>query len=162
MPVLQWSETLSLDLPQLDETHQEFVVLLARVETADDARLVPAWRALVEHTVDHFGREDAWMRSTGFTSTHCHTVQHRVVLEVLCEGLVQGLKGQNEPIRHMARELAVWFVQHVQTMDAALALHLRSVGFDVATGEVLRKKDVCAKPLQAAHADARGVQLASA
>lgn len=162
MSVLQWSETLSLDLPQMDETHQEFVVLLARVETADDARLVPAWRALVEHTVEHFGREDAWMRSTGFTSTHCHTVQHRVVLEVMCEGLVQGLKGQNAPIRHMASELAVWFVQHAQTMDAALALHLRSVGFDAATGELLRGQRVCAKPLQAVHADARGGPLAIA
>lgn len=136
MAVLQWSESLSLELPEMDETHQEFVALLARVETADDAHLVAAWHALVDHTVGHFGREDDWMRRTGFSSANCHTVQHRVVLEVMCEGLVQGLKGQNDAIRQMARELAVWFVQHAQTMDAALALHLRSVGFDAATGEV--------------------------
>lgn len=136
MAVLQWSESLSLELPEMDETHQEFVALLARVETADDAHLVAAWHALVDHTVGHFGREDDWMRRTGFSSANCHTVQHRVVLEVMCEGLVQGLKGQNDAIRQMARELAVWFVQHAQTMDAALALHLRSVGFDAASGEV--------------------------
>lgn len=136
MAVLQWSESLSLELPEMDQTHQEFVALLARVETADDTHLMAAWRALVDHTADHFGREDDWMRSTGFSSTNCHTVQHRVVLEVMCEGLVQGLKGQNEAIRQMARELAVWFVQHAQTMDAALALHLRGVGFDAASGEV--------------------------
>jgi hemerythrin-like metal-binding protein len=136
MAVLQWSESLSLELPEMDETHQEFVALLARVETADDTQVVAAWRALVNHTAGHFGREDEWMHRTGFSSANCHTVQHRVVLEVMCEGLVQGLKGQNEAIRQMARELAVWFVQHAQTMDAALALHLRSVGFDAASGEV--------------------------
>lgn len=147
MAVLQWSESLSLELPEMDETHQEFVALLARVETADDAHLVAAWRALVDHTVDHFGREDHWMRSTGFSSANCHTVQHRVVLEVMCEGLVQGLKGQNEVIRQMARELAVWFVQHAQTMDAALALHLRSVGFDAASGEVRMPQALPATPV---------------
>jgi hemerythrin-like metal-binding protein len=147
MAVLQWSESLSLELPAMDETHQEFVALLARVETADDTQLVAAWRALVDHTADHFGREDAWMRSTGFSSANCHTVQHRVVLEVMCEGLVQGLKGQNEAIRQMARELAVWFVQHAQTMDAALALHLRSVGFDAASGVVRMPQALPAAPV---------------
>jgi hemerythrin-like metal-binding protein len=147
MAVLQWSESLSLELPEMDETHQEFVALLARVETADDAHLVAAWRALVDHTADHFGREDDWMRRTGFSSANCHTVQHRVVLEVMCEGLVQGLKGQNEAIRQMARELAVWFVQHAQTMDAALALHLRSVGFDAASGEVRMPQAMPAEPV---------------
>ena len=147
MAVLQWSESLSLELPEMDETHQEFVALLARVETADDAHLVAAWQALVDHTAGHFGREDDWMRSTGFSSASCHTVQHRVVLEVMCEGLVQGLKGQNEAIRQMARELAVWFVQHAQTMDAALALHLRSVGFDAASGEVRMPLALPAAPM---------------
>ena len=36
----------------------------------------------------------------------------------------------------MIRELAAWFPQHAQTMDAALALHLRGIGYDAATGEV--------------------------
>ncbi|MFZ3119440.1 MAG: hemerythrin domain-containing protein [Variovorax sp.] len=148
MAVLQWSESLSLELPEMDQTHQEFVALLARVETADDTHLVAAWRALVDHTVDHFGREDDWMRSTGFSSANCHTVQHRVVLEVMCEGLVQGLKGQNAAIRQMARELAVWFVQHAQTMDAALALHLRGVGFDAASGEVRMLQALPAAPVR--------------
>ena len=36
----------------------------------------------------------------------------------------------------MASELALWFPQHAQSMDASLALHLRRVGFDPATGVV--------------------------
>ena len=36
----------------------------------------------------------------------------------------------------MARQLAVWLPLHAQAMDAALALHLRRVGFDPATGVV--------------------------
>jgi hypothetical protein len=36
----------------------------------------------------------------------------------------------------MAHELGIWFPQHAQTMDAALALHLRRVGYDAETGIV--------------------------
>ena len=44
--------------------------------------------------------------------------------------------GELDVVRTMARELAVWFPQHSQSMDAALALHLRRVGYDPATDTV--------------------------
>jgi hemerythrin-like metal-binding protein len=125
---------LALELPALDDTHREFVELLAAVESADDAALQTAWSALTVHTEAHFGQEDRWMQDTGFTSTNCHTTQHQVVLQVMREGGRRGEVGQLEVIRQMAHELAGWFPQHAQSMDAALALHLRSVGFDFATG----------------------------
>jgi hypothetical protein len=48
------------------------------------------------------------------------------------------VRGQLDEIRRLAHELATWFPQHAQSMDAALALHLRSIGFDVASGQVSR------------------------
>lgn len=136
MTTLQWSDALALDLPLMDDTHREFVDLLAAVERADDAALVQAWQTLVDHTQDHFDREDRWMRDTRFSSTNCHSMQHRVVLQVLREGSAQAAQGNLTPIRHMAPELAAWFPQHAQSMDAALALHLRRAGYDPLTGVV--------------------------
>ena len=136
MPQLLWSEALELGLPFMDDTHQEFVDLLARCEAAEDAVLPAVWQELVDHTAEHFGREDDWMRSTGFASGNCHAVQHKVVLQVLREGAARAGQGDLAPVRQMIKELAIWFPQHAQSMDAALALHLRGVGFDPATGEV--------------------------
>jgi hemerythrin-like metal-binding protein len=127
---LVWSEALELGFDLMDGTHREFVDLLAAAEASDDAGLPAAWRALIAHTEDHFGREDGWMRDTGFSSANCHTVQHAVVLQVLREGQVRADGGDLGPARAMAVELGRWFLQHAQTMDAALALHLRSAGFD--------------------------------
>lgn len=138
MTQLLWSDALSLGLPAMDETHREFVALLAAVTDAPDDRLLDAWAALIEHTDQHFTQEDAWMRQTRFASGNCHSTQHKVVLIVMREGLVQGAAGRLDVIRQMAHELADWFPQHAQTMDAALALHLRSVAFDFATGTVAR------------------------
>lgn len=136
MPALPWSDGLALGLAFMDDTHKEFVELLARAEAADDAALPALWDALVAHTDDHFGREDEWMLATGFALGNCHMTQHKVVLQVLREGAKRAAEGDLAPIRQMVGELAVWFPHHAQTMDAALALHLRGVGYDPATGEV--------------------------
>lgn len=138
MTTLCWSDALSLDLPLMDETHQEFVELLGQVERAPDDALVPAWHALVAHTESHFGQEDRWMRDTGFASANCHSMQHRAVLRAMREALEseRALAQRQALIREMAAALAPWFVQHAQSMDAALALHLRGVGYDPQTGHV--------------------------
>jgi hemerythrin-like metal-binding protein len=131
---LVWSEALSLAMPVMDTTHQEFVDLLARVESASDQALTAAWQTLVDHTDEHFSREDAWMTATGFAPANCHSTQHAVVLKVLREGAQRGQAGDLGVIRQIARELALWFPQHAQTMDAGLALHLKSMGYDPETG----------------------------
>lgn len=136
MSTLQWSDSLALDLPFMDDTHREFVDLLAIVVNAPDELLLEAWETLIAHTDDHFGREDQWMKDTHFSSSNCHTTQHDVILQVMREGDKRGRAGDLGVVRQMAYELGIWFPQHAQSMDAALALHLRNVGYDAATGIV--------------------------
>lgn len=136
MSTLQWSEALELGLDFMDDTHHEFVDLLATVVNAPDDTLIAHWQALIDHTDDHFGREDQWMRDTHFSSGNCHSTQHDVILQVMREGTKRGVAGDLALVRQMAHELGIWFPQHAQSMDAALALHLRNVGYDAATGIV--------------------------
>jgi hemerythrin-like metal-binding protein len=130
MPPLPWTEELEIGLPEMDEQHREFVRLLAVARNADDAGLPAAWQALVEHTESHFAQEEAWMRATRFAPGNVHAMQHRMILRVMRDGLARALQGDITPLRLMTRELRVWFPQHAQTMDAALAAHLRRVGFE--------------------------------
>lgn len=134
MTALQWTDDFALGVPQMDATHQEFVALLADVDSAADATLLVRWQALVDHTAEHFSQEDRWMLATRFAATNCHTMHHQAVLGVMREGLEYGRKGHLKVVRQMATELANWFPQHADTMDAALALHLRRVGYDPVTG----------------------------
>ena len=136
MAALEWSDGLALDLPLMDDTHHEFVELLHCVEGADDTRILAAWKALVEHTDAHFSQEDRWMQATRFASSNCHSLQHKVVLQVMREGTQRAEQGELDVLRGMASDLAIWFPQHTQSMDAALALHLRRGGFDAVTGLV--------------------------
>jgi hemerythrin-like metal-binding protein len=135
MPTLPWSQELELGLPVMDQTHREFVELLARARASSDEALPAAWQVLIEHTQAHFAQEDAWMRATAFASAKRHSVQHRVILQVLREGAARAAEGNLTSVRLMTHELAVWFPQHAQTLDMELASHLARLGFDPATGE---------------------------
>ena len=87
-------------------------------------------------------REDRWMHATQFSSQQIHSTQHKVVLQVMREGLVAGESGDLATIRKMASELGQWFANHSQSMDAALALHLRKTGYDPATGVLSMPDDI--------------------
>lgn len=147
MATLEWTADLVLELPAMDETHQEFVELLAQVEAAADAELLPLWQQLVEHTDGHFGQEDRWMQRTGFAADNCHSLQHSTVLQIMREGAERGAKGELHVMRGMAAELVTWFVHHAQTMDAALAQHLRSVNFDPASDVVRQPQALPQAPI---------------
>lgn len=130
MNTVEWSDALQLDYEPMDRVHREFVDLLALAQSAPDASLAQAWSAVLDHTVQHFGREDEWMRKTRFSSADNHILQHRVVLNVMREGLAMARAGNWAPVREMAGELAAWFAKHTQSLDAALALHMRREATD--------------------------------
>ena len=117
----------------MDQTHQEFVELLALVRRSPDVNLLSRWAQLIDHTQIHFDQEDTWMKETGLLPGNCHATQHEIVLKVMREGGKRGLAGDLTLVRHMAAELGPWFRNHAQTMDAGLALHLRSAGYDLET-----------------------------
>jgi hemerythrin len=128
-------EALSLGLPFMDGAREKFIGLLTSVDNADNARLASAWQDLVLCAAENFAREDVWMRATGHASRKDHEIQHRVVLSVMREGALQAGEGKLLQVREMARQLRGWYEKHVQTMDAALALHLRGARFQPAIAD---------------------------
>lgn len=141
MTALTWTDTLALQHPQMDATHQEFVSLLGATDAAlggPEPVLLARFQALVDHTVDHFAQEERWMEATGFAPGNCHAGQHQEALAVMqgcAERAADPEEADFEPLRMAVSELAVWFPQHAQMMDAALAQHLQALGFDPATGQ---------------------------
>lgn len=153
MPALEWSQDFVLGVPQMDDTHQEFVELLADVESASDSGVMPAWHELVAHTGAHFNREDRWMVNTRFAASNCHSTQHQMVLQIMQNGAEEGLSGNLDMVRQMARELAVWFPQHAASMDAALAGHLHRVGYDTVTGTISKPQALPASEIHGCAGD---------
>lgn len=140
MSALAWTESLRVNQPQMDRTHEEFVDLLEGVrrilQESDIDAAHTAFERLIDHTVEHFAQEDRWMQATGFSPDNCHSRQHAMVLQAMRDVFRLVHEGQAEPLRVIVRELAQWFPMHAQMMDAGLAAHMVEVGFDPATGAV--------------------------
>ena len=122
---MEWTDALQLDFEPMDSANRVFVALLAQAQNANDAALPARWQAVIEHAQHHFGDEDRWMRESRFANASNHGLQHRVVLNVMREGLAMAQSGNTEALRAMTHELASWFAKHTQSLDAALALHMR-------------------------------------
>lgn len=136
MSTMQWNDDFVLGIHQMDQTHKEFVELVAAVQQADDAHLLEEWATLIDHTQVHFDTENRWMEATRFAATNCHATHHQAVLDVMKEGLEYGRKGHLSVVRQMAEELTSWFPIHADSMDTALSLHMQRVGFDPTTGAI--------------------------
>ncbi|MBY0368465.1 MAG: hemerythrin domain-containing protein [Proteobacteria bacterium] len=137
MNTLAWTDSLVLNQPQLDTTHQDFIELLNAFGDALDAGVdaLPAYHALLAHTEDHFAMEEDWMARCGFEPQNCHSSQHAMVLNVMREALRYANElNDREPLGILRNELASWFPQHAAMMDAALVWTMEQRGFDPVTG----------------------------
>jgi hemerythrin len=130
IPDLHWGNELHTGDTRMDETHEEFVDMLARLRALPDSEQLPLYRELMRHTVEHFAQEDRWMVATGFSADNCHTSQHNSILDTMRAVETHYLQGDTEIISRMAAALAEWFPMHAQSMDAGLAQHMQSVKFD--------------------------------
>ena len=136
---LAWTDNLVLNQPQLDTTHEEFVELLNAFGAALDAGTdaLPAYHALLAHTEAHFAMEEDWMGRCGFEPQNCHSSQHAMVLNVMREALRYATElNDREPLNILRGELAGWFPQHAEMMDAALVWTMEQRGFDPVTGVI--------------------------
>lgn len=141
MSPLSWNDELANDLEPMDDKHREFVDCYNAAVAAPPESLGAALDALIEHTEGHFEMENRWMEVVGFPG--CHRAEHDRVLAVLRDVRLRVGRGDLFLGKRLLEELPTWFKGHVDGMDAALAFHLASVGFDFATGTVPARAEGC-------------------
>ena len=130
---LNWSAELHTGDDRMDHTHEEFVTMLNALLLTPPTEQLNLYREFLNHTVAHFEQEDRWMLATGFSEDNCHAGQHATILETMRVVEAHYLDTDKQIITRMAEALAEWFPGHANSMDAGLAAHLQSVGFDSVT-----------------------------
>ena len=127
---MEWCEHYLLGIARMDETHREFIEFcneLAAIEL-EGVDFLERFDAFIEHTTAHFDQENRWMKAVNFPP--CHREEHDRVLAVAHEVRQRVEKGDFFLGRRLIEELPPWFDSHVNTMDTALALYLKEIGFD--------------------------------
>ncbi|MGU3627527.1 bacteriohemerythrin [Comamonas sp. C24C] len=118
---LVWGDHLLMGNGPMDELHEEFVELIALLQTAEDSELPGLLQAMESHLQHHFAEEDQWMLSTGFPPRDCHIDEHAAVLKSVAEVRVKLAEGNVALCRDLTRALVDWFPGHATHLDSALA-----------------------------------------
>ncbi|QID18559.1 cation-binding hemerythrin HHE [Nitrogeniibacter mangrovi] len=134
MKRMEWNDTLELGLAPMDATHREFVECYNALAEAPEADFIDCLDAFIAHTVEHFEQENRWMAAVNFPG--CHKAEHDRVLTVLRDVRRLAAAGDMALGRRLVEELPPWFENHASGMDAALAFHLETIGFDTGSGDI--------------------------
>lgn len=119
-----WKAQFTLNLPQIDDTHREFVQLIGALMQARDEAFPRLFHELVAHTEAHFEQENRWMEETAFAPITVHQGEHARVLEITHQIAEAVDNGDLQAGRTFVSQLPAWFEQHNATMDWALATHI--------------------------------------
>jgi hemerythrin-like metal-binding protein len=131
---MEWDDKLVLGLAPMDATHQEFVECYNALAAADEAAFLDRLDDFIAHTEAHFEQENVWMAAINFPG--CHKAEHDRVLAVLHDVRKRAAAGDLALGRRLVEELPPWFENHASGMDAALAFHIETIGFDTDSGSV--------------------------
>jgi len=117
---------LTLGCDEIDRDHRAFLELIAALRRAGDVDFPTMFRRLQEHTEQHFAREEQLMQTCAFPALREHKSEHVRVLGELHQFGQRAARGLLPFARaFVAERLVPWFELHIQTMDAALVVHMQ-------------------------------------
>lgn len=134
MPMMTWTEKLSVGVAVLDDDHKRLVAMLNDLYDAMQAghgkELVgPTLEGLVEYAKLHFAREEKFFAQTGYPLAAAHKQEHddltRQVLEVrnkYAAGVTASLS------MDVLKFLRNWLIGHIQGSDQKYRPHLNAGG----------------------------------
>jgi len=120
------TENLSLGIPAMDETHDEFIQLLSTAQTAKGADFLTAFEALLHHTEVHFAMEEALMREHGFYGMQEHFDEHQTLLEEMRYFYQKAQKAAAFGRAYIDQYAFDKFHRHVINIDSQLAMFLKT------------------------------------
>lgn len=122
-------ERHALGIESMDHTHAECLALARALEDCPQDQLGARFAELLGHTEVHFAAEEARMLATACPATPEHQAEHRRVLGDLRRFAASLARGRPALLRaYLADGFAEWLEQHVATLDAVLAVHLKARG----------------------------------
>lgn len=120
------TEDLTLNIEALDETHDEFLRLLATAKAAKGAAFTEGFAALIEHTEAHFAMEEALMREKAFYAIQEHLDEHETLLNEMRYFFDKAKKIPAFGRSYIDDYAFDKFKRHIINIDSQLAMFLKS------------------------------------
>jgi hemerythrin-like metal-binding protein len=125
MVKIQWEESISVGVPQLDEDHKKLIGILNYVDAHQDDGVESEAISLVmeqirEFASSHFRHEEEYMLSIDYPEYDAHKKLHKQFREktaALCLDIMDHKKTAPKDIYHFLRN---WMIEHMLHVDKRL------------------------------------------
>ena len=134
MPLMTWTEKLSVGVGVLDDDHKKLVGMVNELYDAmqdghGKDKLGRILDGLVQYTKMHFAREEKFFAQTGYADAGPHRQQHdaltRQVLDVQQKYAAGATATLSLDVMHFLKD---WLVKHIQGSDQKYRAHLNAKG----------------------------------
>jgi len=123
MALIEWNDTMSVQVAAMDDEHLHLIRLLNELHAAvvagrDRESLLKTFEGLAVYTVYHFAGEELLMREVGYPQFDHHVRQHQALLaevQALKEKFeISGLEGVSSEVIEFLRR---WLLTHICIND---------------------------------------------
>lgn len=134
MPLMTWTEKLSVGVRVLDEDHQRLVAMVNELYDSMQAghgkeTLGRILNDLVTYTKVHFEREEKFFAETGYPAGAAHKQEHDALTRQVLEVQHKYLSGAGAALSiDVLRFLKSWLIKHIQGSDQKYRQHLNAKG----------------------------------
>jgi len=134
MPLMEWSNAMSVGIASIDREHQQLVAMLNELYDGVQSgkgkeTLAKILDGLILYTRVHFTNEESYFEKTGYADQVQHKAEHAALIEQV--HAVQ-LKFETEPTATLSIEvmsfLKNWLIEHIQGSDKSYSAHLIANG----------------------------------
>ncbi|WP_224983798.1 bacteriohemerythrin [Geomonas agri] len=129
MILVEWDDTLILDMPQIDEHHHKLVDILNRCYRAlmmhdHSHELGEVVAELLDYTQYHFGTEEQLMAQVNYAAAASHAAAHRKFINSVHNFKDRSEAGESFVAIDVLVFLKDWLVGHIQNTDRAFTNYL--------------------------------------
>jgi hemerythrin-like metal-binding protein len=133
LPLIEWNDSLSVELGCIDEQHKKLVDILnslhgSSASAKDSAAVKKILNDLVEYTVYHFSFEEGLMREHQYPDYENHLVAHRALVDQVGKFNEEVQAGRAKLSGELFKFLRSWLNGHIRGTDKRYSAHLKACG----------------------------------
>lgn len=123
MPLMEWTEKLSVGVAQFDAEHRRLVAMVNDLFDAVQAgkgreALGGILEELIAYTETHFEHEEAVMREHGYVEMESHSEEHKILTQQVKDIRRKYITGASATLSmEVMNFLKNWLVKHIQGTD---------------------------------------------
>lgn len=128
MAAVNWTNELSIGIPQTDDEHRKLVDILNELDEAmhhgKGTRIMgDILTRLIDYTVVHFKSEEALMEASGYPDRELHVKQHRQLVQKVQRFENEFRNNGRRITKEMMEFLTYWLTNHILIDDMAFGKH---------------------------------------